>query len=85
MAKRKSIKREVSEFKAKTTRKIKREWFDKACKKSRVENGDDVCGVFMGLSRKAIELAAYDKIFRLARLGCSPLEIVKRMEGKQCE
>jgi hypothetical protein len=85
MAKRKSIKREVSEFSARKTREMKREWFDRVCKKSRVENGDDVCGIFMGLSRKAIELAAYDKIFRLARLGYSPSEIVRRMEGKQCE
>jgi hypothetical protein len=33
MAKRKSIKREISEFCARRTRERKREWFDRVCQK----------------------------------------------------
>jgi hypothetical protein len=81
MAKRKSIKREIAEMKAKGTRKWKRKMFGEVCKKGRVETWGDVCSVFFGLSRKAVEMAAYGRIQTLAALGYAPLEIVKRMEG----
>jgi hypothetical protein len=37
--------------------------------------------VFYGLSRKAVDNAAYREIQTLAAMGYTPIEIVKRMEG----
>jgi hypothetical protein len=82
MAKRKSVRREVAEIKAKGTREMKRKMFGEVCGKGRVETPRDIISVFFGLSRKAVENAAYMKIHTLAAMGYTPLEIVRRMEGK---
>jgi hypothetical protein len=82
MARHKSIKQEVAVLKAKATRDTKRAMFDEVCKKDKVETMKDMASVFYGLSRKAVELSAYREILMYARCGCSPAEIIKRMEGK---
>jgi hypothetical protein len=82
MAKRKSIKQEIAALKAKATRETKRAMFDEVCKKDKVETLKDMVSVFYGLSRNAIELSAYREIQMYMRCGCSPVEIIKRMEGK---
>jgi hypothetical protein len=82
MAKRKTLKQKTAICLAKHIREWKREMFESACKKGKVETYGDVIGVFYGLSRKAVELAAYDKIQMLASLGYSAAEIAERMEGK---
>ena len=83
MVKRKSIKQEIAVIKAKQTREWKREMVAEVCKKDQVETIGDVCAVFYGLSYRAIENAAYRQIQELAVIGCSPVEIIDRMEGKK--
>ena len=83
MKKRKSLTREMAVALARRTRKYKRDMFEAVCKKGAVETVGDVVGVFFGLSRKAVEAAAYGEILRLARLGFSPVEIVKYMCPKK--
>jgi hypothetical protein len=80
MEKRKSVKRELAEYKAKATREWKREQFAEVCKKDKVETIGDVCAVFFGLSNNAVKNAAYRRIQELAAFGCSPSEIIERME-----
>ena len=82
MAKRKSFKREMSERLAKNTREWKRKMTTEVCEKNKVETVGDVLGVFYGLSRKAVEKAAFAMIQELAARGCTPAEIINRMEGK---
>jgi hypothetical protein len=81
MKKRKSLTREIAVAQARHTRKYKRDMFEAACEKGKVETYRDVFGVFFGLSRKAIEVAALSEIIRLAHFGFSPDKIVKCMEG----
>jgi hypothetical protein len=82
MAKRKSIKQEVAAYKAKATREAKRSMFNEVCKKDKVETLKDVASLFYGLSHKAVELSAYREILMYTRCGCSPADIIKRMEVK---
>jgi hypothetical protein len=82
MAKRKTFKQKISVMLAKKTREWKREAFDTVCKKGKVETVGDIVGIFYGLSRKAVEMAAFRDIQRLASLGFTPAEIVERMSVK---
>ena len=45
-----------------------------------METLGDILGIFYGLSRAAIETAAYGRIHDLAACGFKPAEIVERME-----
>ena len=81
MKKRKSLTREIAVAQARHTRKYKRDMFEAACEKGKVETYGDVVGIFFGLSRKAVERAAFNEIIRLAHFGFSPDKIAKYMEG----
>jgi L-alanine-DL-glutamate epimerase-like enolase superfamily enzyme len=83
MAKHKSLKIEMAIKLAKATREFKRGMVEEVCKKEKVENMKDICAVFYGLSRKAVEIAAFGRIRHLAALSYSPQEIINRMEGNQ--
>lgn len=83
MAKGKSIKQEMALERAKHTREWKREQTAEVCRKGEVKTIGDVCAVFFGLSRRAIESAAYRRIQELAAYGFTPVEIIERMEGKK--
>jgi hypothetical protein len=85
MAKRKpkyiqEIKKQIAAEVRKKRTAFRKEKIKEALSKDKVETFDDICGIYYGLSRRAVELAAYDKIHRLAALGYSPLEIIKVME-----
>jgi methylase of polypeptide subunit release factors len=83
MAKGKSIKQEIAARKRQVTREAKKRIFDAVCAKGKVENAQDILGVFYGLSRKAIERAACYTIIYYARFGYTPKEIMERMEDKK--
>jgi hypothetical protein len=83
MAKRKSFKKVWALEKARHTREWKRRMFDDVCKKDKAESASDILGIFYGLSAKAVRFAAQREIMRIARLGFSPLEIVKHMEARE--
>ena len=83
MIKRKTIKTQIAVLSAKKIREWKREMAAEVCKKGRVETVGDICAVFYGLSRKAVECAAYGRIQYLAARGYSPAEIIERMEVKK--
>jgi hypothetical protein len=82
MTERKTLKQEMAVRLAKKTREARRGLFDEVCKKGKVETAFDVIGVFHGLSRRAVEAAAIEKIMRLAGLMFTPEQIVKYMEPK---
>ena len=67
MAKGKSIKQEIAARKRQATREAKKRMFEEVCAKGKVETAWDILGVFYGLSRKAIERAAYYTIIYYAR------------------
>ncbi len=73
-------KKEWADAKAKRTREYKRKAFDDAMAKEKVETLGDILGIFYGLSRAAVETAAYGRIHDLAACGLTPAEIVKSME-----
>lgn len=73
-------KKEWAEAKAKRTREYKKKAFDDAMAKEKVETYADVIGLFYGLSRRAIEKAAYGRIFELAALGNTPVQIFELLE-----
>jgi hypothetical protein len=82
MAKRKSIRQEIALLKRQATRETKKEMFAEVCAKGKVETLRDVSCIFFGLSRKAVENAAYREIMFHSRCGDTVKEIIERMEGK---
>jgi hypothetical protein len=73
-------KKEWAEARAKRTREFKREAFKDAMAKEKVETSADLIGLFYGLSRRAIEQAAYARILQLAALGKTPVQIVDLLD-----
>jgi hypothetical protein len=82
-AKPKSIKQEIALRKGKATREIKKKMFDEVRAKGKIETLRDVSCMFFGLSRKAVEKAAYREIMFHARCGRTVKEILERMEDKK--
>jgi hypothetical protein len=86
MAKRKSIKtikQEIAARKRQVTREARKRMFDEVCAKGKVENSQDILGIFFGLSRKAIENAAIREIIFHARCGDTVKEIIEHMKDKK--
>jgi hypothetical protein len=83
MIRRKSIRQEIALQKRQNTRKIKKKMFDEVCAKGKVETLRDVSSMFFGLSRKAVEKAAYREIMFHARCGRNAEEILEIMEAKK--
>jgi alkylated DNA nucleotide flippase Atl1 len=88
MAKRESkfirdFKQEFAKKCRKQTLERKRDELQKVLQKGKVETYSDIFGLFAGLTRKAIEIAAYEKIRRLASLGYDPKEILKLMNPEK--
>jgi hypothetical protein len=77
------LRREIAAKCAKKTREYKREQFKAAMAKEKVETFGDVYGIFCGLSRRSMEVAALDRIETMARRGYSPVKIVELMEIKK--
>ncbi len=61
----------------------KKKAFAEVLAKEKVETYMDIYNIFCGLSRKAINSAAYKEIHALARSGFGPSAIVELMEGKK--
>jgi hypothetical protein len=77
------LKRDIAAKCAKKTREYKKNEFEKAMAKDKVETYGDIYGLFCGLSRKAMEVAALNRIERLAAMGYSPAKIIELMEVKK--
>jgi hypothetical protein len=77
------LKRQTAINCAKRTREWKEEAFENVMAKGKVETYGDVFGVFCGLSKKAVEVAALNRIEALARMGYSPARIMEVMEPKR--
>jgi hypothetical protein len=88
MAKRESkfirdFKKKMALDMAKHTREHKKTEFKKAIAKEKVETLGDAYGLFCGLSKKAMEVAAIRRIESLARMGYNPAKIMELMEPKK--
>ena len=77
------LKRKIAADCAKRTREYKKKEFEKAIAKDNVQTVGDVCGIFYGLSKRAIEGAAFHRIEMLAGMGYSPAKIIELMEPKR--
>jgi Ca2+-binding EF-hand superfamily protein len=77
------LRKEMAQELAKRTRERKKEALKQVLSKEKVETYGDIFAIFDGLSKKAVEKTALDKIFTLAHLGNSPAEIIKLMEPKK--
>jgi hypothetical protein len=77
------LKRQVAINCAKRTREWKKKAFKDVMAKGKVETYGDVCEIFNGLSRHAIEIAVYNRIMSLAAIGKTPGEIIEIMEPKR--
>jgi hypothetical protein len=77
------LKREIGAKCAKKTREYKKNEFEKAIAKDKVETHGDIYGLFCGLSRRAMEVAALNRIESLAAMGYSPAKIIELMEVKR--
>jgi hypothetical protein len=78
------------EFKQKIAREItqkirrqRREEFLRLMEKGKMETYEDIIAIFNGLSRKAKDSAVLCRIYQLAKLGKSPIEIIKTMEPEK--
>jgi hypothetical protein len=78
-----NIRKKIAQDQAKRTRARKKEAFEKVLSKEKVETYGDIFAIFDGLSKKAVEKTAFDKIFTLAHLGNSPAKIIELMERKK--
>jgi len=78
-----NLKKQMAKDMAKHTREYKKIELEKVKAKGKVETYGDIYGIFCGLSKKAIESAAFWRIEWLASAGCSPTEIIERMEPKR--
>jgi hypothetical protein len=74
------LKKHWAQEKSKRTREFKKSKFEEVMAKEKVETVGDLCGIFFGLSRHAVENAAYRRIQELASIGLSPEKIIERME-----
>jgi hypothetical protein len=77
------FKKQRAKDQAKRTRDYKRRSLEAVLEKGTVATYEDVIGIFNGLSRAAIELAAYHRINELIRYGMTPREILKIMEPER--
>jgi hypothetical protein len=77
------MKKQMAKEQAKRTREAKKKSFEKVMTKGSVETYEDVFGIFDGLSRRAIELAAYHRIEELARSRRTARQIIEIMEQKK--
>jgi hypothetical protein len=80
-----NLKKQMAKSQAKYTRDHKKEEFEKVKAKGKEETYGDLYGIFCGLSKKAIVSAACWRIEWLASAGCSPTEIIERMEPKRID
>jgi hypothetical protein len=77
------LKKKLALDMAKRTREHKQNEFKKAIAKDKVETLGDVYGLFCGLSKRAMEVAAISRIESLARMGYNPAKIMELMEPKK--
>jgi hypothetical protein len=77
----KELKKQWDRERAQATRKAKRERFEAVLQKGKVEYTADFYGLFCGLSRKAIDNAAFQRIIHLTVVdGFTPREVIRIME-----
>jgi hypothetical protein len=77
------LKKQMANDQARRTRKAKKEAFERVMSKEKVETYGDIYDIFCGLSRRAIEIAAIDRIRVLGTMGYSPARIIEVMEVKR--
>jgi hypothetical protein len=77
------LKREMAIKMAKKTREYKKNEFEKAVAKDKVETCGDIYGLLCGLSWRAKEIAAMNRIEMLAGMGYSPAKIIELMDIKK--
>jgi hypothetical protein len=77
------FKKQRAKDQARRTRDYKKRSLEQVIAKETAAAWDDVTGIFNGLSRAAIELAAYHRINELIRCGMTPREILKIMEPER--
>jgi hypothetical protein len=77
------LKKQMANDQARRTRKAKKEAFERVMSKEKVETYGDIYDLFCGLSRRALEVAALDRIQTLTRMGYSPERIIDVMEIKR--
>jgi hypothetical protein len=77
------LKRKIRADVRKKMTVLRKEKFQEALSKDRIETFDDVCGIYYGLSAKAKENAVYHQILFLARCGKTAQEIVSQMGVKK--
>jgi hypothetical protein len=77
------LKRKMATDLAKRTREYKKSEFEKAMAKDKVETHGDLYGIFCGLSKRAMEVSALQRIEALAVMGYSPKKIIELMEVKK--
>jgi hypothetical protein len=77
------IKKQIAADARKRRTAFRKEQFQEALSKDKVETIGDVWGIYCGLSARAKENAVYHQILFLARCGKTAREIVSQMEVKQ--
>jgi hypothetical protein len=77
------LKKKIGADSAKRTRAYKKNEFEKAMAKDKVETHGDIYGIFCGLSKRAMEISALHRIETLAAMGYSPKKIIELMEPKK--
>jgi hypothetical protein len=80
-----AMKKEFANKRRQITLELKKQKFEEVLGKGKVETLLDAAHLYFGLSRKAVELAAYREILFHARCGCTAQEIIDRMEVKICK
>jgi hypothetical protein len=76
-------KKQAAKDQARRTRTAKKEAFERVAAKGKVETYGDIFDLFCGLSRRAVEIAALDRIRTFVRMGYSPERIIDVMEIKR--
>jgi len=74
------LKQDIGREIAQKTRKRRQEELAAVMAKDKAETYGDVITIFYGLSKKAKDMAVFDRIFALARIGKQPSEIIEIME-----
>jgi hypothetical protein len=77
------LKQQMAKDMARRTRKAKKESFERVLAKGTMETYGDIYDLFCGLSRRAIEVAAIERIHTFVRMGYSPERIIEVMEVKR--
>jgi hypothetical protein len=75
--------KDIAALLAQKTRARHREQVDLVISKSRVENAEDVLGIYYGLSEKSKACIVYTAIWSLALEGYSPKEIIALLQRKK--